>query len=149
MNPEDSIDWAAIPGSEWYRPENVPKAIVGVRNCDSTAPDILYQVANNHRGELYPAAVAATPILLGIIVHSDNHGAAMQALSVLDTLVWFRGEPPLQTVVYEGVEVSLDKAIRLQIEAYRKQLMALANREQSLCEIVLALLESIDQQAAE
>lgn len=71
MNVEDSIDWNAIPGSEWYRPEKVAKAIAGIRNRDPNAPDIVYQVANNHAGELYPAAVAATPILLDIALHSN------------------------------------------------------------------------------
>jgi hypothetical protein len=149
MNTEDSIDWAAIPGSEWYRPEKVAKAITGIRTCDSTAPDILYQVANNHSGELYPAAVNATSILLEIVVHSENHRAAMQALSVLDTLAWFRGVPPFQTILYEGVEVSLDKGIRLKIKDSRTQLMALANREKRLRKMVLMFLESIDQQATE
>lgn len=149
MNPEDLIDWSAIPGSKWYRRENVPKAIVGIRNCDPTAPDILYQVANNHAGELYPAAVTATPILLDIALHSENHKAALQALSVLDTLVWFRGEPPFETVVHEGVERPLDKAIRQQIVGCRTELAALAYRDQRARKIVLVLLESIDQQETE
>ena len=149
MNPEDSIDWSAIPGSKWYRPKNVRKAIAGIRRCDPTAPDILYQVANNHAGELYPAAVTAVPILLDIALHFENHKAAMQALSVLDTLVWFRGELPFQTVVYEGIELPLDKAIRQQIKASRTELAALANRDQRLRKIVFGLLESIDQQEIE
>lgn len=150
MNPEeDLIDWSAIPGSEWYRPENVAKAIAGIRNCDPTAPDILYQVANNHAGELYPAAVTATPILLNIALHSENQVAAMQALSALDTLVWFRAEPPFQTAIHEGVELPLDKAIRQLVEASRTQLTTLANRDQSLRKIVFMLLESIDQQETE
>ena len=103
MNPEDLIDWSTIPGTEWYRPQNVPKAIAGIRACDPTAPDILYQVANNHAGELYPAAVAATPILLDIALQSENHKAAMEALSALENLIWFRGEPPFDTVVQEGL----------------------------------------------
>lgn len=149
MNPEDSIDWSGIPGSEWYRPENVPKSIAGIRNCDPTAPDILYQVANNHAGELYPAAVAATPILLEIALHSDNQKVTMQALSVLDELVWFRGEPPFETVVHEGVVLPLDEAIRQQIEACRTQLVALAHREPGTCPMVLGLLESVDQSSAD
>jgi hypothetical protein len=149
MNPEESIDWTAIPDSKWYRPENVPKAITGIRNCDPTAPDILYQVANNHSGELYPAAVIATPILLDIAFHSYNHKAAIHALSALDTLVWFRGEPPFQTLVYEDVEITLDKAIRQQVETSRAKLMTLANREPRLRKIVYVLLESVDQQPAE
>jgi hypothetical protein len=146
VNPEDLIDWSTIAGTEWYRPQNVPKAIAGIRTCDPTAPDILNQVANNHAGELYPAAVAAAPILLGIALQSENHKAAMEALSALDNLVWFRGVPPFDTVVQEGVEVPLDKAIRQRIEASRTQLTALANRDQRLRKIVLVLLESLDQQ---
>jgi hypothetical protein len=149
MNPEDSIDWSSIPGNEWYRPENVPKSIAGIRNCDPTAPDILYQVANNHAGVLYPAAVAATPILLDIALRSYNQKATLQALSVLDTLVWFRGEPPFQTVVHEGIVLPLDKAIRQQIDATRTKLLALAHREQGTRKIVLELLESIDKQSTE
>jgi hypothetical protein len=149
MNPEDSIDWSAIPGSEWYRPENVAKSLTGLRNSDPTAPDVLYQIANNHAGELYPAAAVATPILLDIAIHSDNRKVAARALAVLDALVWFRGEPPFHTAVNEGSELPLDKLVRKKIGACRAQLVALAEREQESREIVLALLWSIDQQATE
>jgi hypothetical protein len=148
VNPEDLIDWSTIPGTEWYRPENVPKAIAGIRTCDPTAPDILYQVANNHAGELYPAAVAATPILLDIALQTENYKAAMAALAALDNLIWFRGAPPFDTVVQEGVEVSLDKAIRQQIEASRTQLTALGSRDERVRKMVFGLLESVDQQDA-
>lgn len=149
MNPEDFIDWSVIPGSKWYRPENVAKAIAGIRNCDPTAPDILYEIANNHAGELYPAAVTATPILLDIALQSQHQRVAMHALSVLDTLVLFGAEPPFKTAVHEGVEMPLDKVIRQQVDACRSHLTTLANRDQSLREIVLSLLESIDQQETE
>lgn len=149
MNPEDLIDWNAIPGSEWYRPGEVARSIAGIRNCDPSAPDILYRVANNHAGELYPAAVVASSILLEIAIRSNNQTVANQALAVLDTLVWFRGESPFQTTIYAGVEVALDKAIRLQIEASRPQLIELADREPRTRRMVLMLLQSIGEQATE
>ena len=149
MNAEDLIDWTAIPGSEWYRPKEVAKAIAGIRKCDPSAPDILYRIANNHAGELYPAAVTATPILLEIVLDSANHRASMQALAVLDELVWFRGESPHQTILHGGHEVDLDKAIRIQVENVRPQLMELAKREHRLRKMILLLLESIDQQEEE
>ena len=146
MYSEDQIDWSAIPGCEWYRPENVAKAIAGIRNCDPTAPDILYQVANNHAGELFPAAVVAAPILLEIAIHSPNLRAATAALAALDNLVWFRGVPPFDVILREGAEVSLEKAIRQEIQVARAELVALADRDQRLRKITKVLLESVGQQ---
>ncbi len=146
MKLEDLIDWSAIRGSKWYRPQNVPIATAGIRNCDPTAPDILFAVANNHAGELYPAAVAATPILLDIAIQAPNDKAAMAALAALDNLTWFRGEPPFDTIVYEGAGTSLDDAIRGQIEAARAELSTLAERNQRLSKAVRTLLGSLDEQ---
>lgn len=43
----------------------------------------------------------------------------MEALAALDDLVWFRGEPPFDTVDYQGAVTPLEVAVWQQIEAAR------------------------------
>lgn len=146
---EHLIDWETIPGSEWYRLGEVARALAGIRTGSPAAPDILYVISNNHAGELYPASVAATTILLNIALAPESLGAAKRALDVIDQLVWFYSVPSFDSVIVGGSKLKLENAIRMQVEMARPQMTALAEREPALREVVLELLESIDQRLDE
>ena len=116
---ETEIDWGAIPGSEWYRPERVIPAFAAVRNnSDDSSNTMLFAVANNHGGELYPAAFYAVRILLDIAINDTNQGARAGALAILDDVLWFSpGLAPYDTVDVDGVSTPIDLAIRNLIAA--------------------------------
>jgi len=111
---ETEIDWAAIPGSKWYSPEHVIPAFDIVRNAgEDSSNAMLFAVANNHGGELYPAAFFAVPILLEIATHDTNQRARASALAIIDDMLWFSpGLAPFDTVDVDGVSTPLDIAIR-------------------------------------
>jgi hypothetical protein len=70
----------------------------------------------------------------------------MQALAALNNLIWFRGEPPYDTVVYENDVISLECAVWRQIEAARPQLTALVDRDRTFFKVVREILRSIEEQ---
>jgi hypothetical protein len=96
VNPQ-VVDWAAVPGPAWYRPDTVEQAFAGLLRASLRDEDygggVRSAVGNDHAGTLYPAAVAATEVLLGIIAERPD-GPRRAALSVL--LDWwgvFHPEP--------------------------------------------------------
>ena len=111
---ETEVDWAAIPGSEWYSPERVIPAFDVVRGArEESSNAMLFAVANNHAGELYPAAFFAVPILLDIATHDTNQRARACALAILNDMIWFSpGLAPFDAVDVDGVSTPLDVAIR-------------------------------------
>jgi|GEM_PF-4518133 len=116
---ETEIDWAAIAGSEWYKPDRVIPAFAEVRKASNTASNaMLFAVGNNHAGELYPAAFHAVPILLDIAANDPSQTVRATALAILDDMMWFTpGLAPLDTVKVDGVDTQIDVAIRSLVAA--------------------------------
>ena len=143
---ETDIDWAAIPGSEWYRPERVIPAFAAVRNdADDSSNAMLFAVANNHGGELYPAAFYAAPILLDIATHDTNQRARAGALAILDDMLWFSpGLAPFDTVDVNGISTPIDVAIR-NVIATALPILQLTDAKHPVSSLIGSLSESLTE----
>ncbi|NUW32369.1 hypothetical protein HTZ77_13140 [Nonomuraea sp. SMC257] len=134
MNPQ-AVDWAAIPGPTWYRPEDVVKAFADLlasppREDLDEGHGIRSAVGNDHAGTLCPAAVAGTDVLLGVI--ADHPGPPRQiALCVL--LDWwgcFHPEPGFETYTgQEGETIDVITAIVERVGRATGALRAIAERD--------------------
>jgi hypothetical protein len=100
MNPQ-AIDWAALPGPRWYRPEAVAEAFA---NLLTTTPNDLDQgggirsaVGNDHAGTLYPAAVTGTDVLLEIIANHPGPPRNTALGVLLDWWGCFQPEPGFES----------------------------------------------------
>jgi hypothetical protein len=100
----EAVDWSAIAGSRWYRPQDAQAAADALGDSPSAGAvaDLRHAVSNDHAGTLYPAAVPATAVLLEVI--AAHPGPARQ--EALDTLLdwWgcFTDDPGFE--VYDDPE---------------------------------------------
>jgi hypothetical protein len=99
------VDWGRIPGTRWYRPEDVQVAVEALTRFVSAGQavralaDLRSAVSNDHAGTLYPAAVPATSVFLRVI--GDCPGPPRQEAlnTLLDWWGCFRPEPGFE--IYE------------------------------------------------
>ncbi|MFI6389314.1 hypothetical protein [Nonomuraea sp. NPDC050540] len=145
MNPQ-AVDWAAIPGPEWYRPEAVPEAFAALRGDREQGTHIRSVIGNDHAGTLYPAVVAGTDVLLGII--AEHPGPARQtALCVmLDWWGCFQPEPGFETFIgAEGESVDVIAAIVERVGRAAGTLRVIAERDSNARSLIRELLKAQSQ----
>src|SRR5262245_50085023 len=96
------VDWERFPGPEDYQPAAVPPALEALRNATDEASGqkayhrVLYAVGNNHRGTLYPAAVAVVGIVFEV-ARTGSETAKAAALETAVELASFCPEPGFET----------------------------------------------------
>ena len=143
---ETDVDWSSIPGDRWYQPERVVPAFAEVRaGSDAAAKAMLVAVANNHSGELFPAAFHAVQILLHIATHDRNVNARAASLAILDDILWFYpGLPPFDTADVDGEATPLDVAIHQLVREAIPTLRSTSSVDSVSC-MIESLAESLTQ----
>ncbi|TDB76905.1 hypothetical protein E1264_37890 [Actinomadura sp. KC216] len=134
----DAVDWSAIPnptGHEWDDPEYVAHALrlltistTAHQTGDATAHLAGRGFINGHAGTLFPAAYAATPILLELVEHGQRPRIKDAALGLLfDALNFdpFAGHDRVNTPY--DTDVPLCCAIARQIRSRQRALLAYGN----------------------
>ena len=113
----DAIDWSAFldaPFAEEYRPGDVPAAfdlLLADRtqeDADASYGAMLWAVGNNHAGVLFPAAAAATPLVIRVARDFDRW-ARFAALQILIEFVSF-GAGPGRTKEVIYAEINVERA---------------------------------------
>lgn len=125
-----NVDWAAFPAAadNAYSPEKVAPAIESLKAVtaenESGEPyqTLLYAIANNHGGYLYPASYAAIP-LIGDVLEVPGWPRST-ALAVLIELAYFDVPPAF---VLDGEEVDFAAAARERFEALRERAQVIAD----------------------
>jgi hypothetical protein len=146
----EKVDWAAIAGPEWYRPEQVVPALLAL-STDETGDyrvqsRVLFAVGNDHGGELYPAAVAAAPLLLEIALRATRPTAQAMALAVLDNMLSFHGVDPFDVwVTTDGRQLTLNAAVAEAIHAQRTAVETIARSGGSAAAVARSLLGDLDE----
>lgn len=125
MDTWTTLDWSAVPGPAWYRPEaaaGAVQALAAAVSADGAALAVgrfVDAVGNDHRGTLYPAAVPAVHVLLKVI--RDLPGKPrIEALGVL--LDWwgcFAPEPGYTLQDDDGRPVEVTEAVEREIATRR------------------------------
>lgn len=83
------IDWSVYLGPELYKPEAIPKALLGLKRLnDSKNAELVYNqtlgaIGNNHRGTYYPAVLAALEFVSEISKDQTARQAAKVAEEIL------------------------------------------------------------------
>ncbi|MEV4399582.1 hypothetical protein [Nonomuraea sp. NPDC049607] len=105
MNPR-TMEWAAIPGPQWYQPETVSEAFTSLiktaRGGDDPGHAIRSAIGNDHAGTLYPAAVIGTDVLLDIIVRYPGPPRKIALAVLLDWWGCFQPEPGFESYTDQG-----------------------------------------------
>ncbi|WP_406300412.1 hypothetical protein OG948_34120 (plasmid) [Embleya sp. NBC_00888] len=80
----DAVDWAAVPGPRWYEPDRVASGLRAlaraVNRVDAAEAGTRLEgggIVHGHSATVFPAAVVATPLLVGIA--RRGHPAARDA----------------------------------------------------------------------
>lgn len=98
-----AVDWAVIPGPRWYQGELAAAAAGTVARADTPSrvvqavAELRFAVGNDHRGTLYPAAVPATGVFVGMIVEQPGGPRGYALNTLLDWWGCFRPEPGYDT----------------------------------------------------
>lgn len=112
------IDWSAIPGPPEYRPDTVAtafRALLAPHTDDRADPATMmrFAVGNDHRGTIYPAAVAATAAMLDIIKVRPDRPRHTALGILLDWWASFDPEPGYEEYLdAAGERVDVVAAIR-------------------------------------
>ncbi|MFE5567396.1 hypothetical protein ACFQ68_20595 [Amycolatopsis japonica] len=155
MDAWTTVDWIAVPGPAWYRPDAAADAVrdlaasVSADGAALAVGRLVDAVGNDHRGTLYPAAVPAVSVLLKVI--RDLPGKPrIEALGVL--LDWwgcFAPEPGYARIQDdEGRPVGVTEAVERQIRNAAAVLRTVADDwsdgspARKMAKDLLALLDS-------
>ncbi|MEV4890607.1 hypothetical protein AB0K48_14555 [Nonomuraea sp. NPDC055795] len=145
MTPQ-AVDWAAIPGPEWYQPETVPEAFAALRGDREQGAHIRSVIGNDHAGTLYPAAVAGTDILLEIIAEHPGPPRQTALCVLLDWWGCFQPEPGFETFIDpEGETVDVIAAIVERVGRAAGTLRVIAKRDSHARGLILELLRAQSQ----
>ncbi|GAA3149187.1 hypothetical protein [Nonomuraea roseoviolacea] len=133
MNPQ-AVDWAAIPGPKWYRPEDIVKAFDDLLGSASSDRDEGYGIrsalGNDHAGTLYPAAVAGTDLLLEVIADHPGLPRRIALCVLLDWWGCFQPEPGFESYTgQEGETIDVIAAIVERVGRAAGTLRAIAERD--------------------
>ena len=123
MEAVDAVDWAAFPGTEWYRPTKVAPALRALAAAtDQTAARdagsrVLFAIGNDHAGSLYTAAVPALPFVVEVALHGARW-SRWGALEVLIDAHVFAPDVGCEEVRYEERTMPLMEAVARIIEPF-------------------------------
>lgn len=145
-----AVNWAAIPGPRWYRPEAVPEAIANLlrttRNDLDQGGGIRSAVGSDHAGTLYPAAVAGTDVLLEIIAKHPGppRNAALGVL--LDWWGTFQPEPGFESYIdQKGERIYVIAAIVERVRQAVDPLRAIAEQDSNARGLIRELIRAQGQ----
>ncbi len=99
MESGETVDWALIQGTRWYRPELAAAAVGALARADTpgrvvrAVADLRHAVSNDHAGSLYPAAVPAAGVFVQVIVEQSGEPRAYALGTLLDWWGCFKPEP--------------------------------------------------------
>lgn len=149
MNPQ-VVDWAAIPGPRWYRPDAVPEAFANLlgstRNDLDQGGGVRSAVGNDHAGTLYPAAVAGTDVLLEIIAKHPGppRNAALGVL--LDWWGCFQPEPGFESYTdQKGQTIDVIEAIVERVRQAVDPLRVIAEQDPNARGLIRELIRAQGQ----
>lgn len=144
------VNWAAIPGPQWYSPHCAAEAFRALIRTTWGGEDpgrgIRSAVGNDHGGTLYPAAVAGTGVLLHIII--DCPGAPRNAALcvLLDWWGCFQPEPGFEAYTDQnGNRVEVIPAIMRQVGQAADTLRVIAEHDTQARGLIRELLRSLDR----
>ncbi|MEN9361173.1 MAG: hypothetical protein RL095_2708 [Verrucomicrobiota bacterium] len=117
------FDWSMIPGNEYYIPEHVTPAILGLafpeKDKDVTS-DARWALGNDHCGTYYPALIWALPFLNEILISGTEEGRNATIGYLFDGLRFW---PEPETIQDEtGAEVSVHELMKVPLESIRATL---------------------------
>ncbi|MFI6906960.1 hypothetical protein ACIBKY_37270 [Nonomuraea sp. NPDC050394] len=145
MNPQ-AVDWAAIPGPEWYQPETVPEAFAALRRDMEHGGRIRSVIGNDHAGTLCPAAVAGTDVLLEIIAERPGPPRQIALCVLLDWWGCFQPEPGFETFIGPGGEtVDVIAAIVERVGRAAGTLRVISERDSNARGLIRDLLRAQSQ----
>jgi hypothetical protein len=142
-------DWATIPGPKYYRPSDVEPAIRSLAETTLGAGDpsasFRSAVGNDHAGTLYPAAVAGTSRLLGIIEYRAGTPRRAALNILLDWWGTFQPEPGYETFEDgNGTTVELLPALMNEVAASKSLIESIPDSDPVARKSALKLLQCIE-----
>lgn len=147
------IDWAAFPGPVEYVPAAVPAAFelmrraTNEREANAAYHAMLFAIGNDHRGTLYPVAVAALPEIIQL-THAAAPWTRWAAVQILtDCLTSFEPEPGFEVVTLaNGQLVDVQTTVRAQITSSVRNLRSNLDSESDAAvrNALMELVEAIE-----
>lgn len=149
MEPQ-AVDWAAIPGPRWYRPETVADAFTALLRSTRDDLDrgggIRSAVGNDHAGTLYPAAVAGTDVLLEVVTEHPGLPRQTALCVLLDWWGCFQPEPGYESFTdHEGETIDVITAIVARVEQAVGTLKTIAEQDSNARGLARELLRAQSQ----
>ena len=152
------VAWSALPQPPWNNHQtSVPNALRQLAELDDAAGaneiynQVLFALGNNHRGTIWPVAIAAIPFLVEI-VEGGPAAAAHCAAEVLYEVLLFYPDEGFETVLgSDGSVVPLREAILGEVLKFRSRLERIARAPESppaLVGEVSDLIEHIDERSS-
>ena len=155
----EGINWHKFDGSEYYKPENVPKSLVSLATVSQesiegiygggvsvqlllnpkTATDVLFAIGNGHSGTYYSSVRSALPFIIEVALFGNTVVARNCAINILIDLYFFCSED--NSIELEGfVKSSIHQAVSDNKENFL-QLAITDKRNKSLIESLIEISE--------
>jgi hypothetical protein len=149
MNPW-AVEWAAIPGPQWYEPETVAEAFATLidtaRGDHDPGHAIRSAVGNDHAGTLYPAAVIGADVLLDIIARYSGPARNIALGVLLDWWGCFQPEPGFESYAdQEGQTVYVIPAIVRRVRLAVGMLQVIAEQDAGARRLIQELITTQHQ----
>ncbi|MGV9294765.1 hypothetical protein [Amycolatopsis sp. NPDC003676] len=147
----DSRDWHALPGPTWYRPAEAAAAArdlaksASADDAASAVRRLVAAVGNDHGGTLYPAAIPAVRILLGVVRDRPGKPRIAALNTLLDWWGCFVPEPGYDSYRgHDGQPVDLIDAVEREIRSAAGTLRTLTCPDDGAGEMAEDLLAQLE-----
>lgn len=144
-------DWAVYPGPKCYRPGDVEPALAALASASSEAAardaynKVLFAIGNNHRGSLYPAAVAAASRVVELALNGAGW-ARHAAFEVMVELCVFEAEAGFEQFTgADGALIETKEGVLRTLREAKPSLLAVLADEAEIETVRIDVLDIVEQ----